>query len=117
VGESEGGLMTEMKRDRGPEWPERLLHFNEYDWTEAEIWEAAEAYALDHARANALAEPLPADAWESHLRPEFAWSYFRRRWAREHGREHDLIDQMIQNRLERGRRLRPIGLDIEEDQW
>jgi hypothetical protein len=115
VGESEGGLMTEMKRDRGPEWPLRLTRFNEYEWTEADILEAAEAYALDHARANGLDEPLPADRWELHLRPEFAWSFNRRRWAEEHGRTQDLVDEMIRRRVERGRRLRSSGLDLEGD--
>jgi hypothetical protein len=104
--------MPRRRTDTGPEWPERLLEFNEWEWSESEIAEAAEDYARRHAEASGLAEPLPPDAWPRHMRPVFAWSYFRRKWAREHDREDDLVDEMTRNRLERGRRG---SVRLEED--
>jgi hypothetical protein len=96
--------VARWRRDAGPEWPERLTRFCPWEWTEDEILEAAEDYAARHAAVNGLAEPLPADSWERHMTPLFAYSYFRMKWAREHGREGDLAEQMIANRLERQRR-------------
>jgi hypothetical protein len=95
--------MARWRRDAGPEWPERLQRFREWEWDEGDILEAAEHYALRHAAANGLEEPLPADIWPGHMTEIFAYTHFRMKWARENGREQDLVDEMIQNRLERGR--------------
>jgi hypothetical protein len=83
-----------------------LLRFREWEWTEDEILEAAQDYAVRHAAANGLPEPLPADSWPLHMRPGFAYAHFRAKWASEHGREQDLVDAMIEGRLERRRQMR-----------
>jgi hypothetical protein len=98
--------VAKWRRDSGPEWPTRLTRFCEWEWSYAEIIEAAEDYARRHAAANGLAEPLPADSWPLHMRPEFAYAHFRAKWARENGREQDLVDGMIERRLERQRQRR-----------
>lgn len=97
--------MARWRNTGGPAWPSRLLEFNEFEWSEAEILEAAEDYARRHAAANGLSEPLPADSWPRHMTAAFAWSYHRMEWARENGREQDLVDAMIRNRLRRQRRI------------
>jgi hypothetical protein len=97
--------MARWRRDTGgPEWPERLTRFCEWEWSEAEILEAAEAYTARHARANNLAEPLPPDRWPRLLTAGYAFTHFRLKWAMENDREQELVDEMIANRLERGRR-------------
>ena len=95
--------MTEFNTDGGPEWPERLTRFCEWEWTEEEILEAATDYAKRHAEINNLAEPLPPDAWSRHMEPLFAYSHFRRKWALENGRMQDIVDGIIRRRLERQR--------------
>jgi hypothetical protein len=90
-------------------WPERLTRFREWEWTEAEILEAVEAYAARHAARNGLEEPLPLEQWGHLMTPRFAYGHCRRRWARENGREDELVDEMIQNRLRRNRRTWPRG--------
>jgi hypothetical protein len=97
--------MARWRRSGGPEWPLRLTRFNEWEWSEAEIEEAASDYARRHAEINGLEAPLPADAWPRHMTPRFAWGFFRRKWAREHDREQDLVDEMVENRLRRQRRV------------
>jgi hypothetical protein len=96
--------MTEFRRDAGPEWPERLTRFCSWEWSADEILEAAEDYARRWAEVNGLAEVPPADRWERHMTPLFAWTHFRMEWARANGREQDLVDEMIENRLRRQRR-------------
>jgi hypothetical protein len=96
--------MARWRRDSGPSWPARLIEFNPWEWTEDEILEAAEDYARRYAEANRLAEPVPADSWPEHMTPLFAYSHFRMKWARENGRERDLVDRMTRNRLRRQRR-------------
>ena len=96
--------MARWRRDSGPAWPERLTRFHEWEWTEAEILDAAEAAARRHAASNDLPEPLPADRWPDHMTARFAYTHFRLKWARENGRMQDLVDEMIANRLRRKRR-------------
>jgi hypothetical protein len=97
--------MARWRQDSGPEWPERLTRFREWEWSPDEIAEAAEDYARRHAVASGLEVPLPADSWPDHMTARFAYSHFRSRWAREHGREQDLVDEMVRNRLRRSRRF------------
>jgi len=104
--------MPRRRTDTGPEWPERLTRFCEWEWSEEEILEAATDYARRHAEKNGMDEPLPPDTWPRHMEPLFAYSHFRMKWAREHGREQDLVDAMIYNRLERQRR----AADLEDRQ-
>jgi hypothetical protein len=103
--------MARWRRDTGPEWPTRLQRFCEWEWSEAEITEAAEGFARRHAVASRLEEPLPPDSWPGHMTAAFAYTHFRMRWARENGRERDLVDQMRRNRL---RRQRSNTLSLEE---
>lgn len=96
--------MATWRRDGGAPWPQRLTRFREWEWSDDEVREAAEDYARRHAVASGLPEPLPADAWPQHLTPLFAYTHFRMKWAREHGRQTDLVAAMIRNRLRRQRR-------------
>jgi hypothetical protein len=105
--------VARWRRDAGPDWPERLTRFREWEWSEDEILEAAEDYARRHAEVNGLAEPQPPDAWERHMTPLFAYSFFRMKWAKEHGRELDLVDAMITNRLRR--QGRPFSEESERE--
>jgi hypothetical protein len=103
--------MATWRRGTGPVWPERLTRFREWEWSWDEVAEAAEDYARRYAEANRLAEPVPADSWPEHMTPLFAYSHFRMKWARENGREWELVDQMRRNRL---RRQRSNTLSLEE---
>jgi hypothetical protein len=96
--------MARWRQGAGPEWPERLTRFCEWEWSESEILEAVESYAARHAAASGLEEPLPLERWTHLATPRYAWGHFRRRWARENGREDELVDEMVQNRLRRQRR-------------
>lgn len=98
--------MATWRRDAGPEWPERLTRFRDWEWSADEIDEAASDFARRHAEASGMAEPLSADSWPRHMTPLFAFSYFRMRWAEENGRTQDLVDEMTRRRVERGRRGR-----------
>jgi hypothetical protein len=96
--------VARWRRNTAAAWPERLREFSPWDWSSAEVEEAAQAYTARHAAVNGLAEPLPPESWERHMEPAFAYTHFRLRWARENGREQDLVNEMIRNRLRRSRR-------------
>jgi hypothetical protein len=96
--------MARWRNSDGPEWPARLQTFSPWQWSEDEILEAASDYAMRYAAANGLEDPPPPDAWPGHMTAEFAYTHFRMRWAREHGRTQDLVDAMVSNRLRRSRR-------------
>jgi hypothetical protein len=104
--------VTDFKRDyAAPPWPERLTRFCEWEWSEDEIIEAAQAAAQRHADRNGLPEPLPAESWPHRMTAAHAWSWHRRRWARENGRAQDLVDEMERRRIERCR----LGVELPED--